>query len=790
MLTFLVLLPTITLWIINRQISGQALTDARQTLSTADAVFRNSLDILERGLITRFRGIVNEPRFKAVAQLGDARTMNDFLRSSLEEYGGETEVVIYSTQPGVMLAGAHRQPHGDLTPFLKATTDLTRDAFDGEPSIGTVFAGDKAYSVVAVPMPSSDRLSIGGVLTIGLSFGEHALEELKSLTRTDIAIFSEQNAIASTLAHELPSDWDKNLPVKAKSTAQRVVPLKVEGEHFLALAGDYVAAEGHPGFRYLLLSSYEARLEALHTTQLMLAGLSLIGILISGGSVWILIRRITQPLRALRDSAEAVGRGDFTQHIEQFSNDECGEVAGEFNRMTENLLISRNELQKTVDTLRSTESSLRTARDAAEASNRAKTEFIANMSHELRTPMNAIIGMSSVLTGENLPEKTREGVGTIRSSADALLRIIDDILDISKLDAGRLDLNLQPFDLAACIEAMKEPFVARCAERGIEFAVELARDLPPAINGDPARLTQVLNNLLSNAVKFTERGRVVLSVVRGKSENGDDRIQFSVQDTGVGIPANRMDLLFKTFSQVDASTTRRFGGTGIGLAIAKHLVDLMGGKIEVESEVGRGSRFFFSIPAPIATLPRKPDSAAATASNDVARIANSNTPEAAPKKPTPSAAASPALGAGFAQKHPLRILLVEDNPVNAQVAQLLLKRLGYTPDWAVNGRKAVENTESKIYDLVFMDLQMPEMDGLDATREILRTVPDSRLPYIIALTANARQEDRDACAAAGMHDFISKPVQLEKIADGIARAFSWRSTRVNASEATNFAGHE
>jgi hypothetical protein len=323
-LAFLVLLPTITLWIINRQISGQALADARQTLSTADAVFRNSLDILERGLITRFHGIVNEPRFKAVAQLGDARTMNDFLRSSLEEYGAETDVVIYSTQPGVMLAGAHRQPHGDLTPFLKATTDLTRDAFDGEPSIGTVFAGDKAYSVVAVPVPSSDRLSIAGVLTIGISFGERALEELKSLTRTDIAVFSEQNVIAATLAHELPADWDKNFPLKAKTTAQRVMPLEVEGEHFLALAGDYVAAEGHPGFRYLLLSSYEARLEALHTTQLMLAGISLVGILISAGSVGIFIRRITQPLRALRDSAEAVGRGDFTQHIEQFSNDECG----------------------------------------------------------------------------------------------------------------------------------------------------------------------------------------------------------------------------------------------------------------------------------------------------------------------------------------------------------------------------------------------------------------------------------------------------------------------------------
>jgi CheY-like chemotaxis protein len=448
--------------------------------------------------------------------------------------------------------------------------------------------------------------------------------------------------------------------------------------------------------------------------------------------------------------------------------------------MTENLLISRNELHKTVDTLRSTESSLRTARDAAEASNRAKTEFIANMSHELRTPMNAIIGMSSVLADDPLPDKTRDHIGTIRTSADALLRIIDDILDISKIDAGRLDLQLKPFDLGACISAATAPFATRCAERGIEFIVQLERDLPVAITGDPVRLTQVLNNLLNNAVKFTEHGRVALTVSYNKSDNGEGRIHFSVQDTGVGIPSNRMDLLFKTFSQVDASMTRRFGGTGIGLAIAKHLIDLMGGQIEVESEVGHGSRFFFSIPARVAALPKVVE---VTAVEDGARSATSNTSTVSATSTSAEPAKAPALGSDFAQKYPLRILLAEDNPVNAHVAQLLLKRLGYTPDWAINGRKAVENTESKVYDLVFMDLQMPEMDGLDATRMILRTVPDFQMPYIVALTANARQEDRDACAAAGMHDFISKPVQLEKIASGIERAISWRSTRQTAGTA-------
>jgi PAS domain S-box-containing protein len=981
-------------------VSAQAAAEGRRTLATANAVFRNSLDILNRGLATRFRGFVNEPRFKAVAQLGDANTLNEFLQDSLQEMGGEIKFLTYSVHPGVLFAGARGDPQADFKSFLAPSTRLAAAAFEGEIITGVVFVRGHHYNVVCVPVLSSDRLSVSGVLTIGLNFGNTSLQELKSLTRADIAIFSGNHVSATTMLHELPGAVRGDEERGNEPGPGGVFPLVVDGEHFFALSGDYASATDRPGFRYLLMSSYEARLQELRGMRYVLGSVSLIGILISSVCVWWLIRRITQPLRVLRDSAEAVGRGDFSRKVERFSNDECGELAGTFNHMTANLLASRTELERTVDMLSSTdarlreseeqlrltiesardhmictldsggrvqrwnaaaerllgytaseaqslayasffspedaevgapgrllavanatgrdafegwrvrrdgtrfwadvtlsrlpdgagfveisrdntlrkdaEEAMRTARDTAEAANRAKTEFIANMSHELRTPMNAIIGMASLLHDEKLPEDTSECVETIRSSADALLEIIDEILDISKIEAGRLELNEQPYDLCGCVEAVIDLFSGRCRERGIDLSVHLAGDLPGIVVGDSLRLRQVLGNLIANAIKFTERGGVTVHVSRDKSIEGGEGLLFSVQDTGIGIPADRMDRLFKMFSQVDASTTRRFGGMGLGLAIARRLTELMGGAIGVESEPGRGSRFFFTVrdlgeplgaapefsgldkcrvlvvgPGTITTegvdrqlttwgaqVQRVVSPADVTSGFDVILVAHdvvvghSKPPTAGsrpivrlvrqpgdrwknpvdgfldvsmPVKPRalfaairkvldlfqqPSATPTAArvLGADFSAQHPLRLLLVEDNPVNARVARLLLERLGYAADWAVDGRKGVDAFTRQNYDLVLMDLQMPEMDGIEATRTLLRILAPGCIPYVMALTANARKEDRDACAAAGMHDFISKPVQLEKLAAGLERAHQWIVARNTAIEAARTDG--
>jgi signal transduction histidine kinase/ActR/RegA family two-component response regulator len=771
-LIFLILLPTITVWIVNRHISEQALIEAQQTLATAEAVFRNSLDIRSRNLLSRFRNVVNEPRFKAVAQLGDAKTLTAFLRDLLAESGDETELFLFSTDATTTLAAARRDTSLPFDEFARAAAGSIHTALAGEPASGTVFVAGRTLNVVSVP-------AVSGAFTIGIRLSEAAVQELKSLTRTDIVLVTEGGITATTLHHpglegELAA-FDgvagDTVTISPKLAARRIARVTIDNVHYLALVGDHESNGAQQGFRYVLLSSYEPRLQALAHTRTLLVFVSLAGILLSGSIVWFLIRRITQPLRALRDGAEAVGRGDFTRRIERFSNDECGELASSFNRMTENLQTSRATLEETVTTLRATQEQLmqrearlreseeaaRAARDVAETASRAKSEFLANMSHEIRTPMNAIIGMSNLLTHQTLAPEQREFAETIRTSADALLEIIDDILDISKIEAGRLEIVPRTTDIRACVADVAERFAPRCAEKRLSLSVQVAADFPASVTTDGARVRQILSNLIGNACKFTERGTITVSAGRAP-DLGPDHLRFAIEDTGIGIPPDRIDRLFKPFSQVESSAKRRFGGTGLGLAISRRIVELLGGTIAVQSTPGSGSRFQFTIHAPVA--PRQ-----ATALTD----------ENAP--PPAAASASAQADPDFARRRPLRLLVVEDNPINTKVLLLILGKLGYRADTAENGIEALRCLARQTYDAVFMDLQMPEMDGLEATRKLRETISAAAPPYIMALTANARAEDRDACFAAGMHDFVSKPARLDKIGAALERAHDWLIAR-------------
>ena len=679
-LACLVLLPAITVWIVNRSSARQAHDESVSTLATADAVFRQLVENQLQSQLDRFRNALTQRGYRTISEnLATVRTaaaeetIREFFSESLEGYGDATAVLLFSHDETSPPVGALHGVRFGLEEFARAAAPLSGGALKGEPRTGCLSVGGHALYAVALPVTTLSGRQVGA-LTVGVLLGDAAVQELKKLTHTEILILANGQVAASTRpAADAASLQPAPPPAGPAANPPAAEEVLVQGDHFLAQGGAYDTGAGSSGFRYVLLSSFEASLRALGETRRTLVAVSALGIALCAVLVWFFIRRFIHPLRELRDTAEAVGRGDFSRKIGRVANDECGDLAEAFDRMTGNLQASRAELEKAVETLKATQTQLIQSEKLS-----AVGQFVAGVAHELNNPLTAVIGFSDLLVQTSPDEKTSLHLERIAKNAHRCHKIVQNLLGFARQHPPERALVAINGAIDEVLDIMAYEFRTGNVEVVREF-----QDNLPLIQADRHQLQQVFVNILSNGRQaiqaFRPDGRIV---IRTWAAGGKARIEFV--DNGPGVEPKNLSRLFDPFF-----TTKPIGkGTGLGLSLCYGIVREHGGTIAALSEPGQGATFVIELPV---------------------------APEEAQLRDTDSGPATPGRTSGAGRS----VLVVDDEEEIRTLAEELLRNDGYAVETASSGEKAIDALARRRFDVVVSDWKMPGMNGIQFYEHLL-----------------------------------------------------------------------
>ena len=681
-------------------------------------------------LTTQARAIAETAHLKATLNIPDVdhETVQVVTESLLDV--ANPDILFVVNDSGEVLGNANVEKQ-----FLHniVNYDDVQQALSGQLVINTWSTPSGVYRIAIAP--SAIGGNVFGAVIVGYQLDNaQAIQELNDVTgssvqfhRADKNEAQDPTLTVTTAIDGIPITSIENIPLYEFSNQNRrllFANIKIPGSET----------------SILLLKELDAAASSIDPIKIAVAAGSVIAILLGLLISNFLALKVSRPITSLTDAASRFGKGEFSTRVTKESDDEVGVLAETFNLMANDIST--------------TQKNLLASKEAAEAANRAKSDFLAKMSHEIRTPMNGVIGITELLLRTNLSEKQQKFGETITRSANSLLTIINDILDFSKIEAGKLELEHVEFDLKEIVEDTVDLLKEIASNKGINLVSKFQHATPLFVFGDPNRLRQVLNNLIHNAIKFTEKGDVTIQAQIKRPHNSTLKIEvtFEVIDTGIGISEKNQIKIFNSFAQADDSTTREYGGTGLGLTICQQLVNLMGGSIEINSKPGKGSNFNFRLQFKLSDknhiLDIKPNVIDKNLIGNKELI--TNTKRSIPKE----------------KNMPAHILLVDDDPINRDVAMGMLSDLGCEITVAMNGIEAIENYQLHTHDLILMDCNMPEMDGYSATQEIRNLESEHNIDQtipIIALTANAMAGDRLKCLESGMSDYLSKPYTYDEL---------------------------